>query len=46
MADIYKRSILINLRSLQCLNKYLFEKKDNHILEKDSENKYAAKNKN
>jgi hypothetical protein len=44
VADTYERSFLVDLRTPQCLNKYLFERKNNNILGSDSENKYTLKN--
>ena len=41
--NTYKRFFLVNLRTLWCLCKYFFKRKSNHILKKDSENKYAVK---
>jgi hypothetical protein len=35
----------MDLETLLCLGKYLFERKNNDTLERDFENKYAAENK-
>lgn len=34
----------MNLKTLRYLSKYIFQRKDNDILGKDFENKYAMKN--
>lgn len=35
---------LMDLETLLCLGKYLFERKNNDILERDPENKYVVEN--
>jgi hypothetical protein len=42
--DTCKRYPLANLEALWCLSKYLFFRKDNDILERDSKNKYVVEN--
>jgi hypothetical protein len=44
MSDTYKKFLLVNVGTLRYLNKYIFKRKYNDILEKDSANKYTVEN--